>query len=120
MENAVFWFLSFQMAMADQVEGLQKKRDYLMETNLRYRHLFIPDFFIDPYAFDEDVPGANPFKRPSIKASSVALEYAFRQDLNVGTKIWSIYFEYISNNMEPGYWDDVERNIETQHEDGSA
>ena len=45
-----------------------QKRTHLIQTNMRMRQLGVPDSFIDRFFFDSDDEGANPFKRPQIKA----------------------------------------------------
>jgi hypothetical protein len=88
-------------------------RASLMEVNFRYRYMAVPDSVLDIWYFDEDDPGANPYKRPQGRAYTVGLEYVLKpKPVN-----WIFYFEYMGSLMEEGYWDDVEDG-EIDHEDG--
>jgi hypothetical protein len=88
-------------------------RASLMETNFRYRYMSVPDSVLDIWYFDEDDPGANPYKRPQARAYTVGLEYVLKpKPVN-----WIFYFEYMGALMEEGYWDDVEDG-DIDHEDG--
>jgi hypothetical protein len=101
----------FDRAQQVPTEGLQgaptyeRKRDYLMEINIRGRYLTLPDSVIDPWTYDEDdarVPGH--LNRPKIRAYSLGLEYVTRNDTANGI----FYAEYWGPMVEDGYWDDVE------------
>jgi len=111
--------LLLQSALADDVDLLTtppeiRDREYMMSTGIRFRRLFIPDSLIDNWFYDEDSPGANPYKRPSISAYVVGLEYKFKpRPMN-----WTMYIEYMGSNLDEGYWDDVDQGIDPDHEDG--
>lgn len=87
-------------------------RDALMEVNLRYRHMSVPDAIIDIWFFDEDDAGANPYARPNVRMYALGVEYV----LKPRPANWIFYYEYIGSSMEEGYWDDVEEPA--QHDDG--
>jgi hypothetical protein len=89
-------------------------RDFLMESNMRFRQLWVPDKFIDVWFYDSDDPGANPFKRPSIQAYVVGFEF----NMKTRPKNWIIYAEYMGSLVGDGYWDDVEQGTSAEHEDG--
>ena len=65
-----------------------QKRTHLIQTNMRMRQLGVPE-------------GANPFKRPQIKANVIGFELALQHHPNV----WTFYVEYLQSNVQPGYWD---------------
>ena len=108
-----------QMAMANSEPTTEtppaiKDRNYNMSTGIRFRQLFIPDALIDNWFYDEDTQGANPFKRPSISAYVVGIEYKFKpRPMN-----WTIYVEYMGTGLASGYWDDVDQGTDPDHEDG--
>jgi hypothetical protein len=87
-------------------------RDALMEVNLRYRYMSVPDAIIDIWFFDEDDAGANPYARPGVRMYALGVEYV----LKPRPSNWIFYYEYIGSSMEEGYWDDVEEPA--QHDDG--
>lgn len=78
-----------------------QKRTHLIQTNMRMRQLGVPDNFVDRFFFDSDDEGANPFKRPQIKANVIGFELALQHHPNV----WTFYVEYLQSNVQPGYWD---------------
>jgi hypothetical protein len=83
----------------------ERKRDYLMEINVRGRYLSVPDSVLDPWVFDSDdarVPGH--MDRPKIRAYSLGLEYVMRNETANGI----FYAEYWGPMVDDGYWDDVE------------
>ena len=55
-----------------------QKRTHLIQTNMRMRQLGVPDSFVDRFFFDSDDEGANPFKRPQIKANVIGFELALQ------------------------------------------
>lgn len=87
-------------------------REYLMQTNVRVRKLFLPDSILDTWFYNADTEGAQP--RPKIEASVVGLEYAFINDRTH----WTIWGEYMGSKMQAGYWDDVEKGETVDHDDG--
>lgn len=88
------------------------KRSMLMEANLRYRYLTVPDSIMDIWFFDADDEGANDFDRPSVRMYAVGAEYV----LKPRPSNWIFYYEYIGSLIPEGYWDDVEEPPE--HDDG--
>lgn len=101
-------------AAQDETPGATTRRTAKMETNFRYRYLTVPDSVIDIWYFDEDDPGANPYKRPSLRAYAVGLEYVLKPEpIN-----WIFYVEWMGNQIEEGYWDDVEDG-NVNHDDGN-
>lgn len=123
-----FYFLgllSLQYALAAPESKIKKEikedipesipsRDFLMSAGIRFRRLGLPDKFVDKWFYDEDEPGANPFKRPSISAHVVGIEYTFKpRPMN-----WIIYVEYMGSELNDGYWDDVDQGTTKDHEDG--
>ena len=73
----------------------------------------VPDSVLDIWYFDEDDPGANPFKRPQARAYTIGVEYVLKPEpVN-----WIFYFEYLGSLIEEGYWDDYEDGA-VDHEDG--
>ncbi len=97
-----------------ETPGTTTRRTAQMEANLRYRMLSVPDSVLDIWYFDEDDAGANPFKRPSVKAWLVGAEYVVKP----APTNWTFYFEYMGNAIDEGYWDDVEDGA-VNHDDGS-
>jgi len=91
-----------------------RDRDYLMQTNVRYRNLFVPDALMDTWFYNSDTEGAYSEPRPSIGATVIGLEYAF---LNEGNT-WTIWGEYMGSKLEQGYWDDIETSETVDHDDG--
>lgn len=87
-------------------------RDYLMQVNARVRYLSIPDTLIDPWYYDIDDPGANPFKRPKVRGWAFGGEFVFDRDA-ANYVIWA---EYLHPKLKEGYWDDVDDIVD--HEDG--
>lgn len=92
--------------------GTRGNRTYLMQINARARYLSVPSSVLDPWFFDSDDAGANPFDRPKIRGWAFGGEYVF--DLEPGNYV--IYAEYIHSMMGEGYWDDVEEPAD--HDDG--
>jgi hypothetical protein len=89
-----------------------RDRVALMEANLRYRYMSVPDSVMDIWFFDSDDEGANDFDRPAVRMYAVGVEYV----LKPRPSNWIFYYEYIGSLMEEGYWDDVEEPPE--HDDG--
>ncbi len=88
------------------------KRPMNMELGFRGRYLFLPDSVMDIWYFNSDDPGANPYERPKVRAYSVGMELMLKpQPTN-----WIFYAEYMGNNVQDGYWDDVESPAD--HDDG--
>lgn len=92
--------------------GTRGKRDYLMQINARARYLSVPNSILDPWFFDSDDPGANPYDRPKVNGWAFGGEYVF--DVEPGNYV--LYFEYLKSNLKEGYWDDVEEPAD--HDDG--
>ena len=83
-----------------------------MELNLRGRYLSVPSAIMDAWYFDADDEGANPFQRPNLRMYSFGLEYVVKpQPANL-----IVYYEYIGNGIDEGYWDD--RESPPDHDDG--
>jgi len=98
----------------EEPPGTTTRRAAKMETNFRYRSLTVPDSVLDIWYFDEDDAGANPYKRPSIRAYVVGLEYVLKPEpVN-----WIFYVEWMGNQIDEGYWDDVEDG-NVNHDDGN-
>ncbi|RME23502.1 MAG: hypothetical protein D6798_13395 [Deltaproteobacteria bacterium] len=89
------------------------RRSYLIQINPRARYLTLPDSFLDPWAYDIDDPGANPYKRPSIRGWGFGVEVVLDHD-GPNTMFWA---EYIHPTIQEGYWDDVDDAF-VDHEDG--
>jgi hypothetical protein len=92
--------------------GTRGNRTYLMQVNARVRYLSVPSSVIDPWFYDSDDEGANPYDRPKVRGWAFGGEYVF--DLEPGNYV--IYGEYIHSTMGEGYWDDVEEPAD--HDDG--
>lgn len=81
-----------------------KTRPFLMEVNLRGRYMAVPDSVLDIWYFNGTDDGGAHLERPKIRAYTVGLEWAIRNDSQMG----AFYFDYFGNLIKPGYWDDVE------------
>jgi hypothetical protein len=90
----------------------ERPRTALMEANLRFRYLSVPNGIMDIWFFDSDDEGANDFKRPKVRMYAVGVEYV----LKPRPSNWIFYYEFMGSLMEEGYWDDVEEPPE--HDDG--
>lgn len=99
-------------APATRTTGRTTDRTMLMEANLRYRYMAVPDSIMDIWFFDSDDEGANDFDRPSVRMYAVGVEYV----LKPRPTNWIFYYEYIGSLIEEGYWDDVEEPAD--HDDG--
>ena len=93
-------------------DGLRRSRNMLMEINLRGRYLSVPNSILDIWFYDNDDEGALDFKRPSIRAHAVGIEYV----LKLRPVNWIMYYEYVGTMLDEGYWDDVEEPA--NHHDG--
>ncbi|MFH1467891.1 MAG: hypothetical protein ABIO70_26130 [Pseudomonadota bacterium] len=89
-----------------------KKRDYLMEINFRGRYYQLPDGIIDIWYFDEGDPGVT-LDRPKARAWGTGLEWWAKWDSGGS---FTVFFDYMGNLIQPGYWDDVEEPA--NHTDG--
>ena len=49
---------SISFAQDEIPEAVETTRDFQLETNLRYRSMYLPDAIMDMYFHDEDDPGA--------------------------------------------------------------
>jgi len=95
-----------------QETDLPLKREHLYEVNVRTRYLSVPNSILDIWFFDNDSDGANPYARPKVRAYTAGLEFVIKKE----PANWTVYFEYLGNLMNEGYWDDVEKPA--AHEDG--
>lgn len=84
-------------------------RPYLMEVGFRGRYLFFPNDILDIwYERHEGGEGAVP-ERPTVSAYTLGLEFVLKNDQANGI----FYVEYLAPRMEPGYWDDADREPDT-------
>ena len=105
----------FSVAFANAQDNADTSRDYLMQTNVRARQLFVPDSILDTWFYNSDADGATWTEpRPSIRAQVVGLEYVFAQE----STSWTIWGEYMSSGLTAGYWDDVDTGETPDHDDG--
>lgn len=93
-------------------QGTRGRRNYLMQINARARYLTVPSSILDPWFFDSDDEGANPYDRPKVRGWAFGGEYVF--DVEPGNYV--LYVEYVKPTMQEGYWDDVEEPKD--HNDG--
>ncbi len=91
-------------AAGDDDAEPERKRPFLMEVNFRGRYMAVPDSILDIWYFNETDQSGTHLTRPSIRAYSAGLEWAIRNDAQMG----AFYFDYYGNLIEGGYWDDVE------------
>lgn len=98
----------------ESIPPVERKRSFMMETNTRFRTLFLPDRLLDTWFYDSDAVGAYPEDRPDIRAYTVGFEYVF--DRQPGA--WVLWAEYMGSGLEEGYWDDVETGETVDHDDG--
>lgn len=99
-------------APTGEAHGTRGRRTYLMQINARARYLTVPSSVLDPWFFDSDDEGANPYDRPKVRGWAFGGEYVF--DVEPGNYV--IYAEFIRPTMSEGYWDDVEEPKD--HDDG--
>lgn len=115
----LFSFFSFAMAQEQTLPQApieaEYSRQYLMETNVRVRNLFLPDKLLDTWFYDSDTPGAYTEDRPDIRAYTIGLEYVFARE---DTGNWLIWAEYMGSGLSEGYWDDIEKGETVDHDDG--
>jgi len=69
-----------------------------MELNIRSRYLVVPNGLLDGFF------SGSRYDRPTISAYSVGLEWVLKPDKTN----WILYYEYMGNLMEEGYWDDID------------
>ena len=105
---------SISFAQEEPPESEDRTRQFQFETNVRYRSMFLPDEIMDMYFHDEDDPGANPLKRPSISASVFGIELVYTK----ANSSWILYSEYMYCTMDEGYWEDIETGVTPDHDDG--
>jgi len=97
---------------ADAAAPSGKKRDYLMEVGFRGRYLTVPREILNGgvEAHDNDEYP----RRPELNAYSLGLEFVVKNKSANGI----FYVEYLNSLMEPGYWDDRDRDA-GENGDGS-
>ncbi|MEC7983769.1 MAG: hypothetical protein VX278_01315 [Myxococcota bacterium] len=111
---STFLIASISFAQEEPPESEDRTRQFQFETNVRYRSMFLPDEIMDMYFHDEDDPGANPLKRPSISASVFGIELVYTK----ANSSWILYSEYMYCTMDEGYWEDIETGVTPDHDDG--
>ena len=92
--------------------GPERTRPYLMEVNFRGRWLQVPDSILDIWYYNEGGDNGTHVARPAIRAYSTGLEFAVRNDTQMG----AFYFDYIGNLTPDGYWDDIEDPIQVPYD----
>ena len=97
---------------AGETSGPERTRPYLMEVNFRGRYMQVPDSVLDIWYFTDRDDSGTHVGRPSITAYAAGLEFAVRNDTQMGV----FYFDYFGNLTPDGYWDDIESPIQVPYD----